>query len=411
MAMISFDPEFFEVKPTWDDKGNGVFSRRVIPAGTVIVKETPLLRHPENPAGFQYEQIPDLIVQFDALRPFHQNELLSLYTVKHRGEDPDALFDYLRNTYTRPDGTTKLSYQEARRYMRMVVVLWSNQIGILDEQGEEHRGLYLRTSRLNHRCAPNLLTNLATDGEITLRARNRILPGDELSISYIALDLPRAERRAALLEDFEFECKCELCDEYALAADADDHEHRVAQLHIYDLGETMRLYTENEFSLFPAEDCDQYLARCQKRFVHYTKLSWNDMAFYELLNIADLWARVWALTPNNTPAAPGAAVSPRAQYAAMEWNRSLTMAVDKLGPLVMDRNDTHLEDARRALNQPGALPNIIRPLIPAPEDARVRSKSRTPEGRPMRRDRTASAEPQGQGSQAPGAGPSGGQGS
>lgn len=396
MAMISIDPEFFEVKPTWDNKGNGVFSKKVLPAGTILVREGPLLRHPEHPAGFQDEQIPGLIAQFDVLHPQKQKELLALYTVRREGDDPAGVFEYLRNEYTGPDGS-KLSWAQARRYLKMVVVLWSNQIGILDEQGQEHRGLYLRTSRLNHKCAPNILTNIATSGEITLRARDRILPGDELTISYIELDLLRPDRQARLKEEFGFECQCDLCDEEDLRPDADTHDHRIAQLHIYDMGETMRLHLANEFADMPLSDCDQYLRRCQLRWIHYTNLFWNDMSFYELLNIADLWARVWQLTPNNDGSGSGAGVAnPRAEYAAREWRRCLGTAVTRLGPIVFDVDDEHLLDARRALEQPDGRPNIIEPRVPAPEDPDLSPGSRTPQGRPMRRrDRTQSAEPQG----------------
>lgn len=94
-------------------------------------------------------------------------------------------------------------------------------------------------------------------------------------------------------------------------------------------------------------------------------------------------------------------------FAADMWRKSLKQAVDRVGPIVFDANDAHLADARRTL-QTAAQPTIITPANPAPADPQARSKSRTPEGRQMRRDRTRSplAQQPPQGGQPPAAGPS-----
>ncbi|KAK7916848.1 hypothetical protein PG985_010456 [Apiospora marii] len=416
---ISLDPEFYEVKPTWDHKGNGVFAKRLIRAGTILVQEKPIMQYPEHPAGFfQDDQLDHLKGEFDRLTEQQKQEMLTFHAQARADEDIEHVYRYFRD-FNRPAADDPFAAQveinaagegnddveipltedevagympeaEARRYARAVLVLWSNEIGYLDAAGEEQRGLYLRASRLNHRCAPNILTNIATDGTITLRARQRILPGDELTMSYIELGLTREERRQRLLEDFGFECKCDLCDEEDLGPRAGMHEYHVAQLQMSDVGETLRMYRDAEFPLMPLSDANQYLSRCQKRFLHYNKLFWNDYCFYELANIADLWARIWQLTPGNT----GPNRSPQAMFVADSWRKTLKQAVERYGPIVFDASDTHLVDARRTLQTSNGQPAIITPAVPAPADPVERAKSRTPEGRQMRRDRTRSPEVQ-----------------
>lgn len=312
---ISLDPNFYEVKPTLDNKGNGVFARRLIRAGTILVREKPLMQYPEHPAGyFQDAILPHIAVQFDRLPEQQKQELLTFHAKAREDEDIQHVYEYFRDTYRRPGDAQQQQQQqandngagdggevggddapemtatevagylpdaEARRYARAILVLWTNELGYLDANGEEQRALYLRPSRLNHQCAPNILTNIATDGTITLRARQRILPGDELTMSYIELDLAREERRQRLRDDFGFECQCELCDEDDLSPRAGAHEWNIAQARLNDMPETLRLYRDAEFPLMCLSDANQYLVRCQRRLAAYTKLFWNDYLFYE----------------------------------------------------------------------------------------------------------------------------------
>ncbi|KAK8074337.1 hypothetical protein PG994_005236 [Apiospora phragmitis] len=351
------------------------------------------MRHTARGTGIRFRKRPDPrpLAQFDALPQAKQDEYLTLNAQRRDDDDDEPTFEYLRDIYRRPDGA-RLSDLEAHKYTRVIVILWANQIGFLDAEQAEHRAVYLGTSRFNHQCAPNLLTNIKTNGEITLRARHRILVGAELTISYIHLDLLRAERRRKLLEDFGFECQCDLCDEEDLRPDAPAHEGRIATLQIYDMGETMRMYRENEFNMLPLTDANQLLKRCQKRWVQYAKLFWNDYSFYELLNIADLWARVWQLTPGNMPQGNPPSTNPRAVYCANEWRRMLAGAVNRLGPIVFDADDVHLADARRALAS--ERPTIVQPSVPAPVEPVAKEKARTPEGRHVRSG-TRSEEPMG----------------
>ncbi|KAK8109410.1 hypothetical protein PG999_007547 [Apiospora kogelbergensis] len=367
----AMDTDNFALKPTWDKKGTGIFTNIQIETGTVIVREMPVVRHYERPEGFDTGLIPGLIQQFDAMSRAVQDEFLTLHCRKMLDEDDDFVFEFLRN-YTRADGAN-LTLPECRMYKRVVVILWSCQIGFIDAAGAEHRGVFLRASRFNHRCWPNVILNISTEGQMTMRARHRILAGAELTISYIEMDLLRHARRQKLLQDFGFECLCDVCDEEDLRPDAPLYEARIAELSLSDMHETMRMYKANEFGTLQAEDCVQLGQRCAGRWVTYCRLFWNDWAFYELCNIADLWARQWQLLPdNNVPA------NLEAARLVTEWRRAMN-SVFLLGRTIMDADDHHLMDCRRALAT--GFPTIIQPLPPAEGENPL---SPTPQGRARR---------------------------
>ncbi|KAK7946033.1 SET domain-containing protein [Apiospora aurea] len=338
-----------EYKETWDLKGRGIFTRVEIPAGTVVLREH--------------------------LTPQQKNEYMSLYAVKREADDDAAMLDYFRNVYAKADGS-KLSELEAQGYARVFVIMWANQMGFHDENGVKHQGVFLRASRFNHKCAPNLIFNIKTSGEIALRARHRIPEGAELTISYIRLGALRAERKQQLLRGFGFECLCDLCDLEDRRDGANMYEERLALLRLHDAGETIRMYRENEFNQRSMTECGRLVTRCQVRWEQYIHLLWINYGFYELLNISDLWARIWQLVPDNTDAN-----NARAVYAYSQWRKSITRACN-LGRIVMDADDWHLVDARRAAAS--ATPMIVEARTPAPEDPAARETAVTPDGRFLR---------------------------
>jgi hypothetical protein len=83
------------------------------------------------------------------------------------------------------------------------------------EDLESHGGLYVLHSHLNHSCEANVsvrhLDQRTALSKITLIAQQTILPGEELTISYVNPDLPLAKRRR-MLGDWGFgKCTCEKC--------------------------------------------------------------------------------------------------------------------------------------------------------------------------------------------------------
>ncbi|KAI0382385.1 SET domain-containing protein [Hypomontagnella monticulosa] len=84
-----------------------------------------------------------------------------------------------------------------------------------------HLGCYPEISRFNHDCRPNVHYRINDITHTSVAARD-IAPGEELSISYIELMLPR-EERLERLRKWGFECSCSHCtmsDEKAAESDA-----------------------------------------------------------------------------------------------------------------------------------------------------------------------------------------------
>ncbi|KAK9811310.1 hypothetical protein WJX72_001575 [[Myrmecia] bisecta] len=72
------------------------------------------------------------------------------------------------------------------------------------------RELYITASYFNHSCAPNCMV-VRDAGWATVTAQQDVKAGEELTISYIDLELPRSARREALKAGFFFDCNCSRC--------------------------------------------------------------------------------------------------------------------------------------------------------------------------------------------------------
>ncbi|KAF2261417.1 SET domain-containing protein [Lojkania enalia] len=73
------------------------------------------------------------------------------------------------------------------------------------------KALFPLVSRINHACNPNAFVMFSPSGvSIGIKAYHDILPGEEITISYLFLGLPTL-RRHERLEKWGFKCTCPLC--------------------------------------------------------------------------------------------------------------------------------------------------------------------------------------------------------
>eukprot|EP00049_Salpingoeca_infusionum_P005855 m.97893 g.97893 ORF g.97893 m.97893 type:complete len:582 (+) comp13113_c1_seq2:2686-4431(+) len=73
-------------------------------------------------------------------------------------------------------------------------------------------GIYPAIAMVNHSCSPNCAVVSTPGGTVTVRALRPIAAGDEVTVSYVDLLQPRAQRRAELMQTKEFTCHCLRCD-------------------------------------------------------------------------------------------------------------------------------------------------------------------------------------------------------
>ncbi|TLS24953.1 hypothetical protein PpBr36_07507 [Pyricularia pennisetigena] len=75
----------------------------------------------------------------------------------------------------------------------------------------DYMGLYPEIARINHACSPNSFSRFhPSDLTMDVGAMRDIMPGEEITISYIPLGLP-STHRAAKIRDWGFACTCRLC--------------------------------------------------------------------------------------------------------------------------------------------------------------------------------------------------------
>ncbi len=101
-----------------------------------------------------------------------------------------------------------------------------------DSDTDQHNSFFVlfpSIARINHECRPNAeyVYDAATLSQAVNAARD-ILPGEELSLSYINPLMPRAQRLAKLKRNWGFDCGCASCT--LSRARGEESDARIAQI-------------------------------------------------------------------------------------------------------------------------------------------------------------------------------------
>ncbi|KAM7211703.1 SET domain containing protein [Rhypophila decipiens] len=168
-------------------KGTGVVANRAIKKGEIIKAE-----------------MPTLLLQFDMpgidSKPGAQNGANELSREERLGIYGKAV--------------ERLDEVSKKKFMRQV---GGDVVGIVDKNSfrlfvdgdEGHLGVWADVSLFNHDCRPNTHYRIQNLTHITVAVRD-ILPGEELTVSYIEGTIPYAERQERL-ESWGFKCACHAC--------------------------------------------------------------------------------------------------------------------------------------------------------------------------------------------------------
>ncbi|KAI0530432.1 hypothetical protein GGR58DRAFT_518484 [Xylaria digitata] len=198
---VSEDHEWpFEVKPS-EDKGLGAFATKDIKPGEIVLVDytTIILKGAEDWA----EQCQRMVEIYEALSLEEQEQWGSLAASSTERRMIRTKFQFSRR---KPDGS-KFSEAEQQKYTMLKLQLDCNCFDLRNNRA----GLFLNASRFNHSCDPNLWYEAdIKDGRWVARACRDIKKGEELFISYILINNPLEERRAAIA-GWGFVCDCPKC--------------------------------------------------------------------------------------------------------------------------------------------------------------------------------------------------------
>ncbi|KAK9776921.1 hypothetical protein AB5N19_07513 [Seiridium cardinale] len=199
--------KLFEIRKT-SSKGTGVFAIQDIRAGTVILREKPILRCLNLDWPVWFSACLQLMEGIDALAPEKKAEVMNLYAYSPEqhialiGGMVDTGMKMRKNRYPKED------------YIKLSFVMKTNFFNLDVNGGQDLCGLYLDFSRINHSCACNANNDVqpAADGsqEMVIRAKEMIAKGSEITIEYLS---PwTANRAAKMKETWGFSCLCPVCD-------------------------------------------------------------------------------------------------------------------------------------------------------------------------------------------------------
>ncbi|KAF8208500.1 hypothetical protein K438DRAFT_1573631 [Mycena galopus ATCC 62051] len=188
-------------------KGVGAFSTRALKMGDLILCERPLLLAAR---GVHTNHMPGYTQEMLMQHTLNQFEKCIALAVNRMRPADKAAFMALANSHTE-DGSGPC-----------VGVTRTNGLGIeglLPSGTKLPENIYSATckviSRLNHSCSPNTNTHFdVASFSFRLYAVRDIAANEELTYSYIDIELPSAERKKEL-KPYDFVCACSACTDPA----------------------------------------------------------------------------------------------------------------------------------------------------------------------------------------------------
>lgn len=212
-------------------KGLGVFATSLIPRGTRIFSERPLL-------GIRYDQSSgDVYPAFRSLSVNDRGKLLSLSG--HRTRNIGALRWSYVVWYTLLEGWQNLVGRKGWiRPTRRSLVEHNTLLNIfrtnnfaLNAGSKMSQAIFPRIARLNHSCVPNVQGGFNDEvGKLHVHALRDINAGTELTLSYLDDGGMLRAERAEKLETYGFDCGCAICNgETVLGQESEARREKIRQ--------------------------------------------------------------------------------------------------------------------------------------------------------------------------------------
>ena len=182
-----------EVRPA-GARGQGLFARQDLKAGTLLVEEKSLVKVtvPHTPATLA-KFVAQLRREVGALEEEEQEEFFSLHIA-------------------RPELASK-----DRSELRMMAIFQTNSLAITERDKLKGKQLgsavFPLTARINHSCRPNSVWSFNTDlGTCEVRCVRDIKAGQEIEANYVSPFSSREDRQRQLTAKYNFTCDCQVCN-------------------------------------------------------------------------------------------------------------------------------------------------------------------------------------------------------
>lgn len=96
--------------------------------------------------------------------------------------------------------------------VRLSATFTINAFETPDIHGRRWSSVFLLASRFSHSCLPNAESRWYPDSNtLSVHAVKDLTPGQEVTVSYVPLDMEREARLSELRRKYDFECRCEAC--------------------------------------------------------------------------------------------------------------------------------------------------------------------------------------------------------
>jgi hypothetical protein len=206
-------------------KGYGCFAKTLIPQGTRILADDPLL---VVPVANYY--MTDVQAAFEKLSPADQALYFTLHSA--HGQDPKNWPKHIHESVTK-DERCRIEEQHKARVGKEPTLVSIFQTNCMEL--DKGAAVFPHAARFNHSCNPNatFTWNSAIKKE-TIHVMRNIQKDEEITFSYCDMTLDRATRRWSL-KHYGFMCDCPACagdetDEASFAGQTAARRYRLMEL-------------------------------------------------------------------------------------------------------------------------------------------------------------------------------------
>lgn len=258
------------------DRGTGTVATRLIPAGTLILKEDAILTIrdlPEAPLSLQYTLA--LLSAYAKLPTAAHQKVMGLFAWTCEDREK-TIRDYVASG----SGDFNLTDAQLDFVLRLHSVWGTNSFASDDPL---FQSLYLEVSRLNHSCIPNCAFSHESKGKntMTIWSSRDIQPGEELTVAYLDIFKRRLLRQFTTIRNWGFVCSCAACNPADPTVDTAAHEEMIASYRELVQESCLTFHTVIRTIPMSVEDLNEALIRSIQRAQIVETMDENELLLQE----------------------------------------------------------------------------------------------------------------------------------